>query len=98
MHRKLADSDVFGHLQREMQASRRFEETLPILRRRELVEREISADNRKGLGVLRDAFRLKPLLRELAACGIAVAAVDLAAPSLVLPRTRADPNALARER
>ena len=65
MLRKHLGGHFFRHFQRELQLRRRGgEQFLPVFRRRELVEREVAADDGKRLGIFRQALRFKALLRE----------------------------------
>jgi hypothetical protein len=66
------------------------EELLPEGRLGNRVEREVAADDGERFCVLLYAFLVEFLLREFAACEIAVRRIHLPQPSFVPPRTGAD--------
>jgi hypothetical protein len=87
--------DVLGDLEAEDELRRRGVEQLrPVLLTRELVERQVTADRRKRLGIFRQAVFLELGFGELAARQVAILAVDAAAPALVLPRAGAEVDTL----
>src|SRR5579862_6497123 len=79
-------SDLFRHFKSELKALRRErEQARPELRRRELVEGEIAADRRKGLGVLAQAGGFENLARKTAAREVIGARIHLPDPAFVFP-------------
>src|SRR5688572_704005 len=80
--------DLFRHFECELHRARSSVEQLcPEFGGRELVEREIAANDGKHFAVLLEAFLLEQLLRELAARVVTLRRVDLPQPSFILPRT-----------
>jgi hypothetical protein len=78
--------DFFRNLEREAQARRgRCEQLLPELIGRELVKREVTANDGKCLCVFSKAAFFEALLRESPADQIRLTRVDLAHPALVFP-------------
>jgi hypothetical protein len=86
MLRPRRDRGVFGHLEPEDKALGRGVEQLgPVLLARELVEGQVAADRRKGLGVFGEAFLLELGIGELAPRQVSTLAVDAADPAVVGP-------------
>jgi hypothetical protein len=95
---KLLNRDVLGNFERELQLGGRGGKQLaPVIRGRELVKREIAANDRKCFGVFGQAFVVEALLRETAAREIALLGINLPEPAFVFPGAGADENILGSE-
>ncbi len=89
---------LFRHFEGEAEMLRSLSEKLtPELRGGELVKGEIAAHRRENLAVLSQTLGLENFLGEASARQVAIPAVDLPQPALVLPGTAADVDVLRRE-
>src|SRR5262249_8556013 len=97
--RPLGDGDVLWNLEAEQKRRRRaLKEPFPVIRRGELVEREVATHDRERGRIIGKTLRLELLLRELAAREIQLRPVKAAEPAVVFPRARAEVDALLRQR
>ena len=95
VNRKHFARDLFRHFEGEAEVLRSLsEELVPEFRGGELVKSEIAADRRENLAVLAQALGFESLFGETSARQVAVPAVDLSQPALVLPGTAADVDIL----
>jgi hypothetical protein len=62
-----------------------------------VIKREIAAHSGEDLGVLPEAFLLEEFLGETAPRKVAITAIDLVEPALVLPGTAADEDIARRQ-
>ena len=87
--------NLFGDLEGELERlGGRGEQAPPIDIGGELVEGEIAADHRKGLGVLAETLVLKESLGKGPAPEVQLAGVDLAQPAFILPGAGPDEDVL----